>query len=53
MKEKYLYQDSLVDKEPLEVKVIQRHKSLAEITRNLEGNAGFWVEEKQLIKAGK
>ncbi len=42
-----LYFDPLVDKEPVDVKVIQyneKKKSL-EITRNLAGTAGFWVNE--------
>ncbi len=46
-KEVLLYFDPLVDKEPVDVKVIQyneKKKSL-EITRNLAGNSGFWVNE--------
>lgn len=42
-----LYFDTLVDNEPVDVKVIQYNekKKSVEITRNLTGNAGFWVNE--------
>lgn len=42
-----LYFDPLVDNEPVDVKVIQYNekKKSVEITRNLTGNAGFWVNE--------
>ena len=43
------YFNILVDKEPVEVKIIQYHKDRVEITRNLEGKAGFWVNKKELI----
>jgi hypothetical protein len=43
------YYNALVDKEPVEIKIIQRHKDRVEITRNLNGNAGFWINKKELI----
>ena len=43
------YYNHLVDKEPVEVKIIQYHKDRVEITRDLNGNAGFWINKKELI----
>jgi hypothetical protein len=37
-----LYFDALVDSEPVDVKVIQRHKGCVEVSRDLDSNAGFW-----------
>ncbi len=44
------YYNPLVDKEPIEVKVIQYSKNRVEITRDLQGSAGFWVNINELIK---
>ena len=43
------YYNPLVDKKPVEVKIIQYHKDRVEITRDLKGNAGFWINKKELI----
>lgn len=43
------YYNPLVDKEPIEIKVIQYHKERVEITRDLKGNAGFWVNKNELL----
>jgi len=43
------YYNPLVDKKPVEVKIIQYHKDRVEITRDLNGNAGFWINKKELI----
>jgi hypothetical protein len=43
-RELLLYFDALVDSEPVDVKVIQRHKGCVEVSRDLDSNAGFWVE---------
>jgi hypothetical protein len=41
-RELLLYFDALVDSEPVDVKVIQRHKGCVEVSRDLDSNAGFW-----------
>ncbi len=43
------YQHPLIDKEPVEVKIIQMTKDKVEITRDLNGEAGFWVNKSELI----
>jgi hypothetical protein len=43
-RELLLYFDALVDSEPVDVKVIQRHKGKVEVSRDLDSNAGFWGE---------
>lgn len=43
------YFNPLIDKEPVEVKIIQAHKSRVEISRDLNGKAGFWVNKKELL----
>jgi len=43
------YQNILIDKETVEVKIIQYHKDRVEITRDLNGKAGFWVNKNELI----
>ena len=43
------YYNHLVDKKPVEVKIIQSHKHRVEITRYLNGDAGFWINKKELI----
>jgi hypothetical protein len=43
------YYNSLVDKKPVTIKIIQYHKDRVEITRDLNGLAGFWVNRKELI----
>jgi hypothetical protein len=40
-RELLLYFDALVDSEPVDVKVIQRHKGCVEVSRDLDSNAGF------------
>jgi hypothetical protein len=47
-RELLLYFDALVDSEPVDVKVIQRHKGCVEVSRDLDSNAGFWVSEKSI-----
>lgn len=43
------YFNPLVDREPVEIKVIQYHKERVEITRYLDGKAGFWINKNELI----
>ena len=43
------YYNPLVDKKPTEIKVIQYHKDRVEITRDLNSNAGFWINKNELI----
>lgn len=46
------YYNPLVDKEPVEIKILQyrnKDKDRVEITRDLNGKAGFWVNTKELI----
>lgn len=48
--EQYYY-NPLVDKEPVEVKVLQEHKGRVEISRDFNSNAGFWVNKSELTNS--
>ncbi len=43
------YFNPLVDNAPVEIKIIQEHKERIEITRNLQGKAGFWINKSELL----
>jgi len=54
LKMKYYYYNPLVDKEPVEVKILQyrnKEKDRVEISRDFNSNAGFWVNTKELTNS--
>ena len=47
-----LYKHPIIDDFPVKIKILQLHqkRGRVEITRDLNGNAGFWVNIEELIE---